>query len=252
MPHKPGKRERNEVESSDDSFITISKSDLRAEIQDIVKVAINEALEARVGDFQGIRENLDLLTSQIDRLSSTTDLLQKTLSEKEKEIGDLHESVNTLKKENCELLRQMNDLENYQRRDNLRISGIPEEASENPSKTVCDLLVKKGFNVKENDLHIVHRVGRKTSARPRAMIVRFFNRNTRNTVIRERRKLKGSGFVISEDVSILTMKTLMRIQKNEELNAWIWNGQVCARHKNGAEKTFVIKPFQSVTEARGN
>lgn len=176
MPNnKQGKRERCEVDSaSDDSLITISRSDLRAEIQDLVKVAISEAMDARISDFQGIRENMDMFSTEIDRLCSATTMLKKTLAEKEKEIDDLRESCEGLKKENRELQRQLNDNENYQRRENIRISGLQEVPAENPAKVVCEFFTKKGFNVKEEELHVVHRVGKRVPGKARPMIVRFF------------------------------------------------------------------------------
>lgn len=255
MPDKkPSKRDRGEVESSsDDSILTISRSDLREEIQNIVKIAINEAMEEKVAIFQGIRENMDMFTSEIDRLSSITLALKEALAEKEKDISNLRECIDNLKKENTELHCQLNDNENYQRRENIRITGIPEASSENPIKTACNFFTEKGFNVSEKELHIAHRIGRRNPGKPRTIIVRFFNRNTRDRVIRERKKLKGSGITISEDVSNLSMRTLMRVQRSQGIsNAWIWNGQVCARHKASPDKTFIIKPFQSVAEARGS
>lgn len=217
MPNnKPGKRERSDVESSsDDSLITISRSDLRTEIQDIVKVAISEAMDARISDFQGIRENMDLFSTEIDRLCSATTMLKKTLAEKEKEIADLRTAVDGLKRENHDLQHKLNDNENYQRRENIRISGIPEKSSESPVKVVSEFFRKNGFDVDDKELHVVHRVGKRDSVKPRPFIVRFFNRNIRNKIIRDRRKLKGSGQTISEDVSNLTMRTLIRVQKSE-------------------------------------
>lgn len=253
MPDKkPSKRDRGEVESSsDDSILTISRSDLRDEIKNIVKVAINEAMEEKMAIFQGIRENMDVFTSEIDRLSSITMALKEALAEKEKDISNLRQSMDNLKKENTELHCQLNDNENYQRRENVRISGIPEASSENPIKTACKFFADKGFNVSEKELHVAHRIGKRNSGKPRTIIVRFFNRNMRDRVIRERKKLKGSGMTISEDVSNLSMRTLVRVQRSQGIvNSWIWNGQVRARHEASPDKTFIVRPFQSVAEAR--
>lgn len=255
MPDKkPGKRDRGEVESSsDDSILTISRTDLRDEIRNIVRVAINEAMEEKIAIFQGIRENMDMFTSQIDRLSSITLDLKQALAEKEKDISNLRECINDLKKENTELHCKLNDNENYQRRENIRISGIPEVSSENPMKTACNFFAEKGFNMSGKELHVAHRIGKQNSGKPRTIIIRFFNRNMRDRVIKERKMLKGSGVTISEDVSNLSMKTLMRVQRSQGiLNAWIWNGQVRARHEASPDKTFIIKPFQSVDDARKN
>lgn len=251
-----GKRERSEVDSSDDSLITISRNDLRIEISDVVKTAVNqavnEAIEAKISDLQGIRENMDIFSSEIDRLSSIVSELKNTVKEKERDIKELKKSVDSIKRENLSLKCQMNDLENQQRKENIRVSGLPELASENPTIAACEFLAKKGIKVKEGDVHVSHRIGKMTTGKPRPLIVRFHDRTIRNKVIRERKVLKGSGVTVSEDVSHLTMQTLVRVQKSEGIvNAWIWNARVCARHQTDPSKTFVVAPFQDIAEARG-
>ena len=47
-----------------------------------------------------------------------------------------------------------------------------------------------------------------TSPRSQPVIVRFRSRQLRDEVVRKRRKLKGSGFTIVEDLTALNTKTL--------------------------------------------
>lgn len=257
MPsNKQNKRDRTEVESSDESMISMSKDELhdmiKSAVNDAVKIAVNEAIETNMGDIRGMRENLDIITSEMDKMSTMISAMKSALKEKENIIIDLNKNMGALKSENIELQHQINDLENYQRKENLRIVGIPESVSEIPKKVVMNFFQKKEFNVEEADIHIAHRVGKKNGAKPRAIIVRLFDRNKRDRVIKERRKLKGSGITIMEDVSLLTMKTLMRVQRSDGVdNAWIWNGRIYARHKANPSVTFCVKPFQSVEDARG-
>lgn len=257
MPsNKQNKRDRAEVESSDDSMISMSRNDLHdmitSAVNEAVKSAVNDAIEKKIGDIQGLKENIDIITSEMDRISTMVSEMKSALKEKDIVIADLGKTVSTLKSENVNLKCQLNDFENYQRKENLRIIGIPESKTEVSKTVVTEFFQKRDFKVKEADIHIAHRVGKKDGTRPRAMIVRLFDRNKRDSVIKERRKLKGSGITIAEDVSAMTMKTLMRVQRSDGIdNAWIWNGKIFARHRSNPSVSFVVKPFQSVEDAKG-
>lgn len=248
MSEANGKRSRSEADlSSDDSLISLSK----AEIQEIVKAAVSEALAERDTQMLSIRANMDLIMDEVDSLKDTCTNLKAMVEGKEKEIKELTDTISYLKEERVETTRKVDECENFQRRGNVRITGLPEKKGEDPLKAAQKFLHARAFNVPLEKIHSAHRIGRSYSGKPRPLLVRFLDHKTRDDVIKDRRKLKGSGRTISEDVSQLTMKTLMRVQRSDGIkNAWVWNGKVFAIHQDDSNSVFSVRPFQSIQEAR--
>ncbi|KAH3706188.1 hypothetical protein DPMN_065569 [Dreissena polymorpha] len=101
---------------------------------------------------------------------------------------------------------KLNELEQYGKRNNIRIAGLAEaninhnkttsETAEETSKAIIKFLNEKidGLNICINDIDIAHRLGRRdTNSKPRAAIVKFVYRHKRDQVMKNRRCLKGSG-----------------------------------------------------------
>ena len=84
-------------------------------------------------------------------------------------------------------------LEQYTRRENLRINNIPETEREDCKTLVYDLIDRElDLDTTCIRFHAVHRVGRKIPGRSRPIIVRFACREDRDNVWELRKKLKTS------------------------------------------------------------
>ena len=104
-------------------------------------------------------------------------------------IRTLQEKVDTLEAE-------ADRREQYTRRPNLRISGIPETTNEVTNDLVIATMKKLGFdNIGVSDLERSHRLGQKTDnrgrPRRRTISVRFRSEAVRDDVYRSRTKLKN-------------------------------------------------------------
>ena len=122
----------------------------------------------------------------------------------------------------------VNDVEQYGRRWLLRIHGAPTQENENCVETCKALFNNKlSVNVESSDIEAAHRLRPRNDGRPPAIIVRFQRRDKRQLVIQERRKLKGSGISISEDLTALNMKLLNRVQNHDGISqSWSSNGNI--------------------------
>lgn len=92
---------------------------------------------------------------------------------------------------NCLLLKYEHDkMEQYSRRENLRISGWEEEEDE--SEEVLEAKVIEhadtiGVKIEQDDISVVHRLGRpREGGRP--VIVRFCHRKKRNEIMQNEKK----------------------------------------------------------------
>ena len=79
------------------------------------------------------------------------------------------------------------------------------------------------------------------------ILVKFRCRQLRDSVVRQRRLLKGTGMTIVEDLTSLNVKTLNRVRNSDLVaTSWTWNGRIFALLKSG--KKVIVKPFQPLQD----
>ena len=165
-------------------------NDTEISLQDVVREIrlLEKKFERMIGDKIGkLKENFVALENEKNTLQTEVKILQKT---------------------NNELSTKMNDLEQYTRRNNLRIFGIQEvsgdwETSSQSEEKIIDLIQQKLNlpHITSDHIEACHRVGRYREGKNRPIIVRFLSRKTKEIIIKERKKLKGSGVIIAEDLT---------------------------------------------------
>lgn len=128
--------------------------------------------------------------------------LQRSIDFNSEVIQDLKQTIEQRDRKIGELERKVDDLEQYQRRQCVRIFGIEEEVGENTDKLVVELATNIGVELKVEDIDRSHRVGRTTSdGRPRPIIVKFCSYRKRSEVFFNKKRLKGSGMTLREDLT---------------------------------------------------
>ena len=132
------------------------------------------------------------------------------------------------------------DNEQYSRKNAIRVFGlaVPESRKdfENCKKTICDKLNESqlGVHLSELNFSVAHRVGKVNNGK-QAILACFYDRDLQRTVIRARKKLKGTGISIAEDLSEANVRLLNRLQSDEYKifidSAWAWNGKIKCKAK---------------------
>ena len=149
--------------------------------------------------------------------------LKESINFDRHEISDAVKNVssdaNALMNEHNKLAAQIDDLEQYTRRTNIRIYGIPEstDASEDEDALSTNLFSNElGIDLTPTDISRSHRVGKRgTKLRP--IIVRLAKHNTKVQILRKRRQLKINKrpHNIQEDLT-LPRREILRFLKNIE------------------------------------
>jgi len=179
---------------------------------------------------------VDLVAERLTaRVSDTVQAsLQRALSEIDAIKSELSEAKNKLLKVEDESQRRADELEQYQRRNNLRVFGVKESAREDTDKLVIDIF-KKQLNVDVSlaDIDRSHRVGKVSQpgsdgvAKPRPIIVKFVSYRTRRAVFSNKKKLKGSELSIREDLTPHRHRLLLQaIQQHGRGNVWSVDGRI--------------------------
>ena len=180
-----------------------------------------------------------------NEINEKIDKFESVIFEVQKRVDNVVKENDDLKKVNVGLLKRItdcekanNDLEQYTRRENVRVFNLKEEKDEtikNVTDKVCELFTNS-LQVKTvpEDLQACHRVGKASPGTERSVIVRFKDRNLRDNVLSERRRLKGSGQTVGEDLTKLNAKLCKDVYKHSAtMNSWTINGKVWAKLKNG-------------------
>ena len=134
-----------------------------------------------------------------------------------------------------------NELEQYGRRDNLEIHGIPVSPNENTNELIKEVAQKLNVRLLDSDISSSHRIPAMNRKYP-AIIVKFSNKDKRNIIFRNRRNLHGKkNYSISGVTTIYINENLTQRKRNlfarsykrkvEENYQYIWtnNGQIYLR-----------------------
>ena len=180
----------------------------------------------------------------------------------------------------CTRLKFENDrLEQYSRRESLRIFGIPEVVGrKEQDKDLLDKVLKvlndTGAKVVASDILVMHRVGKKSQGEnqniqhhengaqnqsekqgPRPIIVRFISRNKKSEIMSKKKNLKAKeGYdntFIFEDITRLRAKLLYFVKNLPEVGrAWTREGQIYCRKKGPGNTILdeVIGPIENADD----
>ena len=184
-----------------------------------------------------IMEKLDKMEGQILEVESKTAAVAKDIKIVKGKTTRLENNVNDHDIRLSRVEKEMNDLEQYTRRWNLRVYKVPEAPTgktEDLTKRVCSIFTDLiGVKTVPQDVEVAHRAGR-VGERARPVLVRFFDRKKRDDILQNRRKLKGKGFVVDEDLTVLNYKLLKKAQGHSAtMSVWSSNGKILSKLKNG-------------------
>lgn len=196
------------------SYVTLPLVDVASELKEAMMPEIENLIQHQIPDIKSI------IDSAID---SAVDRLNETLM---KEINYLKGENSKLKKENVELTQSVAGLtekvemleiktdanEQYSRRNSFRISGVPEEQTENTDTVVFKLASDLGVNLDPRDIDRSHRVGMPRAGRNRAIIVKFATYAARRSLYSKRMDLRNKEHwqhtYINEDLTTRRSKLL--------------------------------------------
>ena len=108
--------------------------------------------------------------------------------------------------------RDLNDLEQYGRRDCVEIHGIPQEIDENVEKLVTKTGLALDIELEARDIQACHRIGRKQDS---PIICKFANRKTPTEFLKARKKAKNP--LKGAQLGMQDIKSEFRVFINESL-----------------------------------
>lgn len=131
------------------------------------------------------------------------------------------------------MLARTDALEQYTRKNSVRIFGINEEADENTTNVVIQFFngVMK-LNINPESIDRCHRLRLVQEGKVRPIIVKFTRYEHKRLVMVNRKILKGSTIIIAQDLTKTRLECLKAAQaKYGKKNAWSWDGRINASNK---------------------
>lgn len=250
--------------------VTVSDS-LLTDIEPLIEKAVTAAMNVLREEFA---KRLDEHQERISELEKAMEHIEQRLSAAEASVdsvrqqsagvdaaassdGQSNEQLQAVKDEARQFMIIANDNEQHNRMNNLRIRGITVARGENCRNSVTEFIRSKlHIHISPEDLEAAHPLPSKSSTELTAatrqqqeptVIVRFWRREQRDDILRNRRLLKGTPFTISEDLTSLNLKTLNRLRNNQQVaKTWSWNGRLYALLTTG--RRILVKPFQTIEQ----
>ncbi|KAL4222883.1 hypothetical protein ACF0H5_018923 [Mactra antiquata] len=165
----------------------------------------------------------------------------------------LLEKINSLEGENEDLRCRISALEleqdranQYSRRNNLRITGVPESGDENTDDIILDIAQSIGANLSINEIDRSHRIGKasdKVDWRgrpiPREIIVKLTSYRSRQKLYSKRHQLKSGSYsncFINEDLTLRRSSLLYKARQlkrcGDIVDSWSSDGNILVKTSN--------------------
>ena len=181
---------------------------------------------------------------QIGEIGESIRELIKEVRELKQELKETKAELKTVKIENERLKQAVNlqvfkldELDQYGRRENIRIHGVPEsfDTKDDGESVVLNIANELNIKIKTEDIQRAHRLGRirPNASKPRPVIVRFISYKMRNEFLYSKSTLKNSEefsqAFITEDLTPLRLQLFNYVKrelKDDFVMCHTFNGTV--------------------------
>ena len=248
LAHSSGIMSRRDQSRRGQGGGSTSKSPVRptSEEQDVTfRLSFQEALDDPVIANKLARivksTNQDLIDS-VNSLVAEVRSLKASLAQRDATIAELRGEIKKLREDH-------DALEQYGRRNNLRISGIPEKENEDTTEAVMKIaseVMELDPPLQPGDIEVSHRLPKPRNSKPgqpRQIIVRFRSKATRYRLISNRKNLREYNnendckIYINDDLTSTRARlfsTVRSLQKKRLFDqVWTYNGNVKVKDNTG-------------------
>lgn len=212
--------------------------------------AIEDLRRELRAELRGFKDSVKYCSDTCDGVNE----ISKDIKQLRKEMQEMMKKNNELREENNRLSLKVEELEQYQRSNNLEIKGLPLDGDE------TDIIKKLGdavhVTLTDTDIDICHRVA---TAKPeeKNVVVRFVRRSKRNAVLAAAKKTRLSaeslGFegnrtpvYVNEHLTRQNKKLLGAAVARKKQNGWkfVWTagGKVFARKSETSSAVKIACP----------
>lgn len=223
---------------ADTELQVVPLNEVRSIIREEIKLAVGgfeKSLKELRFEFTSLKESVNFISNQYDSVVKRVDEITAQL----KSSPDISDCLADIDSKLRSYERDLNEKDQWVRRSNVEIVGLPETKGENLIEIVSRVAKVGQFNINcQTDIDFVTRVAPmdKTIKKPKPIVVRFTSRYRKDEFlakVRAVRDFKASDIGLSRDFSRLyfnehltkTNKLLLQSAKklaNEKLYKYVW------------------------------
>lgn len=155
--------------------------------------------------------------------------------------------------------KDIDNLEAYSRRENIRIFGLPEDPNETPA-SIKEKLVNEVFRVASpdtawsaRDILRAHRIGKPDNDEdnPRPIIARFLHWDDKISVFQVWDDLRSRGIRIADDLTRRQRETLKRVKETSGRTGYFYKGELKYRENKQSvgEESRIFKRAKRQTDS---
>ena len=218
---------KTEIETIFSKLFEKKLREMITDIKDKIIESVTHKIEVLEGELHGTNIENEKLRSKIQKLEKDIEMTDETVNKLQRSLEDTDRAF----------YGRSNELEQYSRRNNIRIWGIPEKVDGEKyesMETTVSLVVKTlnekmGLNLENRDIDIAHRIGKKMPNQPdRCIIAKFTSRLNKMKSLKDRKKkLQGTNIKIQEDLTKLNLAVLKATWKNDDVErSWTTEGAI--------------------------
>ncbi len=170
---------------------------------DVVVKSFTERVHKLEGNVSDLTASLEFSQKEIDSLKTSIKTYEAERVANKATIDKLSQDINSTQIKIKDMEDRINCQEDYSRRNNIRISGVEEQSSEQTweqTAAVVSSLLKDKMQMPGLELERAHRVGQRRDGKPRPIVARFSRFCDREAVMRSARKLRGTNVYLNDDL----------------------------------------------------
>lgn len=198
--------------------ININSSSTPEATNDLLK-ALADFKAQIMHEFKSAKDEINTLAQAVQYASDKMDESMTLMKEIKSDLAAVKKENENLRSMNTTLSNEVNilkdkvrSLEQYSRKNNVEINGIPETPRENVFNLVKDVGTALGLDIQDSDISTAHRVPSFKKDRPPPLIVQFSRRITRDTLLSKFRDKKS---MTAQEIN--PALTFQRVYINEHL-----------------------------------
>ena len=159
------------------------------------------------------------------------------------EVDYLKTKIDTLENSLIAASIRSDDIDQYSRRDNLKIAGLIVEKNVSYADAIIEFGSQLGVHIVHTDISIAHKLP--TKSKLSSTLVRFNRRSVRNDLYLARKKIKDTlnyKIYINEDLTHRRSNLLHSLKRDElTKSAWSYNEFICCTLKDNDDVILTIK-----------
>jgi len=210
--------------------------------------------------LRSIAKDLKEVKTTVTKNGKTLDNLATRINTIENQQKSMKEDIDFLYEDNFNTRNHVNDLEQYQKKSNIVISGIPEQENENLLDMFKNLAKELDVNLNEYDVIAIHRLPPRQKEIPQ-VIVRLLNHDKKAKLVSNAKNIKPtinlimdgnpSPIYISDHLSKANANLFKKAKDLKKAGlikyAWVKNCKIYARESDES-KVYHITSYEDLKQ----